>query len=201
MDGKQISASDLKTAIESRLKTKEKNKKIIFVQADNYGNIEDASSIAASAGVGKVYFITKNIKQKENDVSFSLPPAFLKDKDNEQIPNYHSVRFKGPEFSSFEITMSDELLDKEEAESKINLEYEHRKETFKQAEVAQTEIDSSSGVLTIQNDEEGYNAYWQGSRKKNGKQQPITISFSCQREESSYCNSEFLQIMKSIKFN
>jgi biopolymer transport protein ExbD len=66
MDGKQISASDLKKEIESRLKAKEKDKKIIFVQADNYGNIEDAAGIAASAGAGKVFVITKDIENKEN---------------------------------------------------------------------------------------------------------------------------------------
>jgi biopolymer transport protein ExbD len=112
MDGTQMSASDLKIKIESRLKAKEKDKKIIFVNADNYGNIEDAAGIAASAGAVKVYVITKNIEQKENGISFSLSPAYIKDKDQEQIPENPSVRFKGSD-SSFEITLSDELVDKE----------------------------------------------------------------------------------------
>ena len=204
MGGKQISASDLKTAIEKRLKTKEKNKKTIFVQADNYGNIEDAASIAASAGVGKVYFITKNIKKKENDISFSLPPAFLKDKDEdedeEQIPKQTSFKFKGPD-SQFEIITSDELIDKEEAESAIDSEYEYRKENYKQSEVSKTKIDGSSGVLIVQNDEEGYFAFGRVFARKKGKHQLVLISFGCEREESSYCNSEFLTIIKSIKFN
>lgn len=62
MEGKLISAGDLKTAIENSFKAKDKSEKTIFVQAENYGNMEDIAAIGASAGVFKVYFITKNIE-------------------------------------------------------------------------------------------------------------------------------------------
>ena len=198
MDGKQISASDLKIKIESRLKTKEKGKKIIFVQADNYGNIEDAAGIAASAGAVRVYVITKNIEHREYGISFSLSSAYLK--DQEEIGEEPSVRFVGSD-SSFEINLHDELVDKESAESEITTWYELRKERFKQAEVSFTEIDGSSGVLTIYKDVEDYQADWFGFRKKNGKQQMVLIVFNCPKKESNYSHYEFLQIIKSIKFN
>ena len=201
MDGKQISASDLKIKIESRLKTKEKNKKIIFVQVENYGNIEDVAGIAASAGAVKVYFITKNIEHKENGISFSLPPAYVKDKDLEQIPGTASFRLIGPDSSSFEITLSDELFDKESAETEIKTEYERKKESFNKGEVTETEIDGSQGVFTIVNDESGFNAIWFGFRTKDGKQQLVIITFVSQRAETNYSNYEFYQIKNSIKFD
>jgi biopolymer transport protein ExbD len=200
MDGKQISAQDLKTAIEKRLKTKAENK-VIFVQAENYGNMEDAAAIADSAGARKVFFITKNIRHRENGITFSLSPAFVKDNENEEMEKFYSVAFTGPDNSSFDITFNDELFDKEQAEAETKNEYEARKELISQAEVSRTEIDGSSGILTIQNDEVSYYANWFGFRKKNGKQQPVFISFFCQRAESGYCNSEFLQILNSVKFN
>jgi hypothetical protein len=200
MDGKQISANDLKIAIESRLKAKEKGKKIVFVQADNYGNIEDAAGIAASAGAGKVFVITKNIEHKEYGISFSLSPAYLKDKDHEQIEEEPSVRFIESD-SSFEITISNELLDKERAKSEIETWYELKKERFEQAEVSFTEIDGASGVLTINKDVEDYQGGWFGFREKNGKQQMIMISFNSPIRESNFSHYEFLQIMKAIKFN
>ncbi len=199
MDGKQISARDLKTAIENRFKTKEKSKKILVVQADNYGNMEDAAAIAESAGADKLYFMTKNIRQTENDVSFSLSPAFYKADDQTEDPP--SILFYGPDHSSFEITLHDELIDKERTETEINSVYESRKEMFKPSEMSKTEIDGSSGVLTIRNDGEGFTANWFGFRKKNGKQQPVLIMFSCGRAEAGFCNAEFLQIIRSIKFN
>ncbi len=211
MDGKQISANDLKTAIENRLNSKGKDEKTIFVQAENYGNMEDIAKIADSAGAAKVYFVTKNAASnnagsnntavKENDVTFSLPPAFVKDKDYEQMSGSHSVRFNGPEYSSFEMTLLDELIGKEEAESEINREYEYKKRTFTEAKVTKTEIDGAPGFLTIQNYEDGYQASWFGVRKKNGKQQPVTITYSCKIADSGYCDSEFSGIIKSIKFN
>jgi biopolymer transport protein ExbD len=200
MDGKQISAKDLKIKIESSLRAKEKSKKLLFVNADSYENIEDAASIAASAGASKVYVITKNIEHKEYGISFSLSPAYLKDKDHEQIPENPSVRFMGSD-SSFEITLSDELFDKERAESEIKIWSELKKERFKQAEVPLTQIDGSSGVLTIHKDAEDYQASWFGFRKKNGKQQMVMIDFNSSKKESNYSHYEFLQIMKSIKFN
>jgi len=83
--GKQISKSDLKIAVENRLKTKEKNKKVVFFQVENYANIEDPASIAHSAGAAKVFLITKNLAHKENGISFSIPPTFTKDKDNREF--------------------------------------------------------------------------------------------------------------------
>ncbi len=201
IDGKQISASDLKTKIESRLKAKEKDKKIIYVNADNFGNIEDAASIAASAGALKVYVITKNIEHKEYDISFSLSPAYLKEKGQKQIDEDPWVRFTGPDHTSFRITLSNELVDKERAEREIKISYEFKKEQFNQAEVSRTEIDGSSGVLTIHKDAEDYQAGWSGFRKKNGKYQMVLIDFSSPKKESNYSHYEFLQIMKSIKLN
>lgn len=199
MDGKQISAKNLKTVLKERLKTKNENK-TIFVQADNYGNIEDAAAIADSAGAVKVYFITKNIRYKENDISFSLSPAFFK--NNEETEKINTIEFRGPEFSSFDISTSDKLIDKEQIEAEINSYQEFQKEVFNPNEISKNEIDVSPGVLTIKNsEEEGYRANWFGFRKKNGKQQPIFIAFTCERAESGYCNREFLQIIKSIKFN
>ena len=203
MEGKQISAVDLKTTIENRLKTKEKNKKIIFVQAENYGNIEDVASIAASAGAVKVYFSTKNIEHKENGISFSLSPAYFKEKGGEQdpLPDFKSVGFNGPDLARFEIVFSTELFDQERAEAEIKSEYDNRKKSFSDAEVSMTEIDGASGVMTIMNDEDGYSARWFGFRKKDGKQQVAMITFASPREQSDYSKYEFLQIIKSIKFN
>ena len=60
MGGKQISASALKIQIKNRLKTKQNDKKTIFVQAKNYGNMQNIASIAHSAGAVRLYFMTKN---------------------------------------------------------------------------------------------------------------------------------------------
>lgn len=68
-DGKQVSASDLKKEIETRLKSKAKDKKIVFVQAENYGNMEDVALIAHSAGAVKVNFVTKIIAHTEEDIA------------------------------------------------------------------------------------------------------------------------------------
>lgn len=178
LDGKQIPSSDLKKEIEKRLKTKAKDKKTIFVQAENYGNMQAVAQIAHSAGTVKLNFITKNNMYKENEISFSLSPAYFKDKDHEQIPEYPSVRFTGSDSTSFEITLSEELLDKEQAESEIKQDYEQRKKSYTEDELSLTEIDGSSGILTtIQNDEESYHVLWTGFRKKNGKQQLVRITF------------------------
>ncbi len=201
LDKKQVSAGDLKTEIEKRLKTKEQDKKIVYVRAENYGNIEDAAGIAASAGAVKVVFIAKNSEQKEFGISFSLPPAFQKDKDQEQIEGYPSARFTGSDDSSFEITVSDELLDKERAESEISEELERKKETFDPAGVSLAKIDGASGVLTISKEDVDYAARWFGFREKNGKQQMVTIRINSPSRESDYSHYEFLQIMNSIKFN
>ncbi len=208
MEGKQISASNLKLEIGNRLKTKEKDRKIIFVQAENFGNIEDIAHIALSAGAVKLYVITKSIEHKENEISFSLSPAYIKDKGGDEMPMTYqgedlkliSLKYRGNS-TSFEITVADKLFDKEKAESEIKTAFEDSKESFKEAEVSLTEIDGSSGVLKIQNDEERYSASWFGSRKKNGKYQLVWIYFWPLKEQSNYSHYEFLQIMKSIKFN
>gem|GEM_PF-3085773 len=203
IEGKQISASNLKIAIENQLKTKVRERRILLVQAENFGSIEDVASIAASAGAVKIYLVTKNVEHKENDMSFSLPPAFHKDKSDEETLGIQSVRFSGPDHSSFEIDLGvgGRLFDKERAEAELKSWYEGQKETS-YAELTLTEIDGSSGVLTIRYDKDsGCSATWFGSRKKDGKQQLVMIRFGSGREESKYSRSEFLQIMKSIKFN
>lgn len=199
LDGKQMSTGDLKTAIEKRLKTKEKGKRAVFVQAEGYGNLEDAAAIAASTGAGKVYFVTKNSRHQENDISFSLPPAFVK--DTEQTEDLDTIAFNGPDYSSFEITLHDELIDKERAETEISFHHESRKEMFKPSQISRTEIDGSPGVLTIRNEDNGFIASWFGFRRKGGKHQAVLMMFSCGRAGSGFCNSEFLQIIRSIKFN
>lgn len=68
-DGKQVLAIDLKKEIETRLKNKAKDDRIVFVQAENYGNMEDAASIAHSAGAVKVNFVTKSIAHTEEDIA------------------------------------------------------------------------------------------------------------------------------------
>ena len=204
--GKQISSGDLKTEIEKRLKTKEQDKKIVYVRAENYGNIEDAGGIAALAGAAKVIVITKNTGQKENGISFSLSPGYLKDKEREQTPEYSSVSFIGSD-SSFEITFSEELFDSERVEWEISNEFEQKKERvlngegYTDAEVSLTKIDGLSGVLTIQK-EKYYRANWFGFRKKDGKQQLVIIVFqSSPAREIDYSHYEFLKIMNSIKLN
>ena len=202
IEGKQVSASNLKIAIENRLKTKVRKRRIVLVQAENYGSIDDVASIAGSAGAVKIYLVTKNLEHKENDISFSLPPAFRKDKSDEETSGLQSVRFSGPDASSFTIDLGDKFVEKALAEAEVKQWYEDKKREFRDAEVSLTEIDGQSGVLTIQSDKEfPCHAYWWGWRRKDGKQQLVMISFVSKREESKHSRYEFLQIMKSIKFN
>lgn len=68
-DGKQVSAIDLKKEIETRLKSEAKDDRIVFVQAENYGSMEDVALIAHSAGAVKVNFVTKSIAHTEEDIA------------------------------------------------------------------------------------------------------------------------------------
>lgn len=205
MDGKPFSATALKTAITSRLKTKSKNKKIIFVRAENYGNMSDVATIAKSAGAVKIFFVTKNTVHTENGITFSLSPAFIKDKDVQQLDGFTTFNFKRSDSGEFEITLPDELFSKEKANDQLYIEYEDRKND---AEVSTPEIDGSRGVFSISNEDGFYSAKWMGARKKEGKYQLVIILFSCTdnnvklcQDRANYSRSEFLQILKSIKFN
>ena len=207
MDGKPFSATALKTAITSRLKTKSKNKKIIFVRAENYGNMEDVATIAKSAGAVKIFFVTKNTVHTENGITFSLSPAFIKDKDVQQMDGFTTFNFKRSDSGEFEINLPDELFSKEKADDQLYIEYETRKND---AEVSTPEIDGSLGVFSASNEDGFYDAKWMGARKKDGKYQLVIIYFSCHdnqeknvklcQDRANYSRSEFLQILKSIKF-
>ncbi|MBX7169515.1 MAG: hypothetical protein K1X72_01085 [Pyrinomonadaceae bacterium] len=207
MDGKPFSATALKTAITSRLKTKSKNKKIIFVRAENYGNMEDVATIAKSAGAVKIFFVTKNTVYNENGITFSLSPAFIKDKDVQQMEGFTTFNFKRSDSGGFEINLQDELFSKEKADDQLYIEYETRKND---AEVSTPEIDGSLGVFSTSNEDGFYDAKWMGARKKDGKYQLVIIYFSCHdnqeknvklcQDRANYSQSEFLQILKSLKF-
>jgi biopolymer transport protein ExbD len=190
MNGKQISASDLKAEIENRLKSKAKDNRTVFVKAENFGAIEDIASIAQPAGAEKVIVSTKNIEHKEDGVSLSLSPAYFKSNDPEPIPGSQTIIY-GP----FRITFTDDSISNE----KIKQEYEIQKQDWgEEDDVSLTELGGSSGVLRIRTYDGRYHAYWIGSRKKNGQQKLVHIEFGGQQYNS---HDEFLQIMKSIKFN
>ncbi len=204
LDGKPISAVDLETELEKRLKAKEKGQKIIFVNAENYGNMEDVASIAASAGVNKVFFVTKNIAQTEKGLTFSLSPAFIKDKDKTEMSEISTIDFKLADSATFEITMSTDLLSKDKADAEIK-SFEEDKKNLTDTESSRTEIDGSSGILTFNSADSYSSANWAGFRKKDGKYQLVMIKLMCHGEPSleqcSYTRNELSQIIKSIKFN
>lgn len=199
MDGKQLSAAELKTLLTDRLKSKEASKRTVFVQAENYGNIEDIAGIAASVDAAKILVKAKNVERKENGISFSLSPAFFKDKELEQVTGLQTVRFEGPDLATFEVTFPDELTDKGTAESEIKNEFQRRKEMDSSNEVSMSDIDGASGILSNQRTGDRYSGTWTGFRNKDGKKQLVTITFF--GPGSSLSKYEFLKVLNSIKFN
>lgn len=201
IDGKQLSAGALKTELTDRLKAKEASKRTVFVQAENYGNIEDIASIAASAGAVKILVKAKNVERKENGISFHLSPAFFKDKDLEQVADLQTIKFNGPDLAMFEITFGGELIDKATAESEIKNKFQRTKEPIPPTEVSMSDVDGSSGVLENKTTGDRYTGSWTGFRNKDGKKQLVMINYFGPENSSSLSHYEFLKILNSIKFN
>ncbi len=203
---KQLTAAALKTELVSRIKTAAKDKKVVFLRADNFGNIEDVASMAAAAGAMKLYIVTANRQHKEEGISFSLSPSFTNDTEAEQVEGLRTIRYRRPEYWSFEFTLQEELVEKGAIDAEIASEFDFRKKNFPEAEVSMFEISGSGGILTVRKDN-GFSGNWMGTRSMNGKRQIVTISFSCSAtvspdcaEQSAFSENEFRAVMNSIKF-